>query len=189
VQESASAVLGEDVGVSFSISGDLFRRFRREQEPGEGRPVRAKKRPKPGLNPDFTLGSFVVGSCNRVAHAACLQVVEEPGKVYNPVFIHGGPGLGKTHLLHGVGHAIMENDPDLEVVFLSCEEFVNQFISAVRDRSLDSFRRRCRSVDVLVIDDVHFLASKKKTQEEFYYTFNALHNSSAQVVLSSDVHA
>lgn len=187
VQRSASDVLGEDVGISFSISGELYRQFRREQSE-EAPPRPRKKREKPGLNPDFTLSSFIVGSCNRVAHAACLQVVEEPGQVYNPVFLYGGPGLGKTHLLHGIGHAVMEKHNELEVLFVSCEEFVNDYISAVRNKSLEGFRARCRSVDVLVIDDVHFLAAKNKTQEEFYHTFNVLHNAGAQVVLSSDLH-
>ncbi len=187
VRDSVRSILGEDVGVRFSISGDLFRQFRREQSK-ETRPASPRRKEKLGLNPDFTLGSFVVGGCNRVAHAACLQIVEEPGRVYNPVFIHGGPGLGKTHLLHGVGHAVTAKHPDLEAIFVSCEEFVNEFISAVREKTLESFRARYRSTDAIVIDDVHFLAGKKKTQEEFYYTFNALHNAGAQVVLSSDVH-
>ena len=188
VQESASTVLGEDVAVSFSISGELYRKFRNQQRSAEGEPRRAENRPRPGLNPDFTLGSFVVGSCNRVAHAACLQVVEEPGKVYNPLFIHGGPGLGKTHLLHGVGHAVIESRPEFGVLYVSCEEFVNEFISSVRNKSLESFRSRYRAADVLIINDVHFLGAKQKSQEEFCCTFNALHNAGGQVVVSSDVH-
>jgi len=138
------------------------------------------------LNPSYRFDNYVVGPCNRFAHAACTGVGEAPGKVYNPLFIHGSVGLGKTHLLQSLCHAILERDRTARILYLSCETFVNHFISALENGDLTRFRGKYRNVDVLVVDDIHLLANKERTQEEFFHTFNTLYNAGKQIVLSSD---
>jgi chromosomal replication initiator protein len=139
-----------------------------------------------GLNPSYSFETFVVGPCNRLGHAAALAIGENPGRAYNPLFIHGGVGLGKTHLLQAICHTVLRRHAGKRVAYLSCEEFTNQFINAVQCGKLDAFREYYRSVDVLVVDDVQFLANKDRTQDEFFHTFNALYNLHRQVVMSSD---
>jgi len=139
-----------------------------------------------GLNPRYTFDTFIVGSSNQFAHAACRAVAEAPSRSYNPLFIYGGVGLGKTHLMHAVGHYVLQHDRNLKLTYISSERFMNEMINAVRyDRVLD-FRERYRSVDVLLVDDIQFLAGKEGTQTEFFHTFNALYDSQKQIVLSSD---
>jgi chromosomal replication initiator protein len=139
-----------------------------------------------GLNPRYTFDSFIVGSSNQFAHAACRAVAEAPSRSYNPLFIYGGVGLGKTHLMHAVGQYVLQHDPGLKLTYISSERFMNEMINAVRyDKVLD-FRERYRSVDVLLVDDIQFLAGKEGTQTEFFHTFNALYDSQKQIVLSSD---
>ncbi|MFC1706469.1 chromosomal replication initiator protein DnaA [Planctomycetota bacterium] len=138
------------------------------------------------LNPQYTFPQFVVGPSNRLAHAACLAVVENPAQVYNPLFLHGDVGLGKTHLLQAVSFGSLDKNPAIRIVYLSCEAFVNEYISALQGGELELFRNRYRNVDLLLIDDIHFLASKKALQEEFFHTFNALHTAQKQIILSSD---
>ena len=139
-----------------------------------------------GLNPRYTFDTFIVGSSNQFAHAACRAVAEAPSRSYNPLFIYGGVGLGKTHLMHAVGHYVLQHDRNLKLTYISSERFMNEMINAVRyDRILD-FRERYRSVDVLLVDDIQFLAGKEGTQTEFFHTFNALYDSQKQIVLSSD---
>ena len=142
--------------------------------------------PAAGLNPRYTFDTFIVGSSNQFAHAACRAVAEAPSRSYNPLFIYGGVGLGKTHLMHAIGHYVLHHDRNLMLTYISSERFMNEMINAVRYDRLIDFRERYRSVDVLLVDDVQFLAGKEGTQNEFFHTFNALYDSQKQIVLSSD---
>jgi len=140
----------------------------------------------PHLNPKYTFESFVVGSGNRFAHAAALAVAESPAEAYNPLFIYGGVGLGKTHLMQAIGHFIHQNDPGKKILYMTSESFTNQLISAIQMKKTYEFRDRIRKVDILMVDDIQFIAGRESTQQEFFNTFNELHNDNKQIILTSD---
>lgn len=138
------------------------------------------------LNPKYTFEKFVVGSCNQFAHAAAKATAETPGTTYNPLFIYGGVGLGKTHLMHAIGHSIKSRSPHMRVAYITSERFMNELITAIRFNRTSTFRDKYRSIDVLLMDDVQFMAGKERTQEEFFHTFNTLHNGQKQIIVTSD---
>ena len=138
------------------------------------------------LHPDYTFDSFVIGPSNRLAHASCIAVSHGPGVTYNPLFLHGSVGLGKTHLQHAICHEALKKNPNAVITFLSCEEFINRFIRAIEKGELAKFQKQCRDTDILVIDDVQFLRERERSQEEFFHTFNALYNNRKQIVLTAD---
>ena len=152
----------------------------------EARTSNGKNFSSSGLNPKYTFNTFVVGNNNKFAQAAAMGVSESPGTKYNPFFIYGGVGLGKTHLMHSIGNQILDNNPNSKVLYVTSEDFTNQLINALKDQATEKFKEKYRNIDVLLIDDIQFIANKKSTQEEFFHTFNTLHQSGKQIVISSD---
>ena len=138
------------------------------------------------LNPRYTFDTFVTGASNRLAHAAALAIADEPGKQYNPLFLYGGVGLGKTHLMHAIGNKVLANFPDMRVLYISSEKFTNELINSIRDNTPEAFRQKYRNIDVLLVDDIQFLSKKERTQEEFFHTFNTLKDANKHIILSSD---
>jgi chromosomal replication initiator protein len=158
----------------------------REQSISTGRPAPLTPRPPTGLNPKYTFDSFVIGSSNRFAHAAALAVAEAPAQAYNPLFIYGGTGLGKTHLLQAIGAYVSEHSQELSARYVTSETFMNDFINSLRDKRIEGFKHRYRHYDVLLIDDIQFFEHKERIQEEFFHTFNTLYEAGRQIVISSD---
>jgi chromosomal replication initiator protein len=186
LQASAAAVLGPQITVDVRAASTSAKP-RRSAAEARARERTPDREPEPhGLNPKYTFDQFVIGDSNRFAHAAALAVSELPGQAYNPLFVYGPPGVGKTHLLHSIGNYVLAYGAGLTVRYTTVETFTNQFLAALQRGDMDRFKGRYRHSDVLLIDDVQFLASKAKTEEEFFHTFNALHDMGSQLVLTSD---
>lgn len=177
--------IAEITGTSYEIKLLLPEDIERQQAKQEVFNTAAEA----GLNPKYTFDTFVVGSNNKFAHAASLAVAESPGEIYNPLFLYGGVGLGKTHLMHSIAHFILKNNPSSRILYATSEEFTNELIEAIRNgnnTAMSKFREKYRNIDVLLIDDVQFIIGKESTQEEFFHTFNTLHGAKKQIILSSD---
>jgi len=183
IQETLNALSQQTIKISLTVNQQLqaargtVRRGEREKQ--------ANSRPN-NLIPKYTFDNFVVGASNQFAHAASLAVANQPGEHYNPLFIYGGVGLGKTHLVNAIGHRVFERRPAMRVMYLSSESFMNELIASLRRDKMDEFKTRFRKVDVLILDDVQFLAGKERTQEEFFHTFNSLYETHKQIVITSD---
>jgi len=152
----------------------------------QSKPVKKAATANVGINKKYEFNNFVVGNNNQFCHAACSHVADKPGKSYNPLFIYGGVGLGKTHLLHAIANQISASSPDLNIHYISSESFTNQLINSLRTGAMDKFKTKFRNIDVLLIDDIQFIAGKERTQEEFFHTFNTLHNLGKQIIITSD---
>ncbi|MFA6320255.1 MAG: chromosomal replication initiator protein DnaA [Candidatus Omnitrophota bacterium] len=194
--ESVKKVVGKEVRIDFVLcekpEDDTAKKIKPEEQKKESKPFwpfvrQASDTAKEiGLSPKYTFDSFVIGPSNRFAHAASMAVSESPAKAYNPLFIYGGVGLGKTHLMHAIGQSALHKTPKSKVLYISSEEFTNQLISSIQNRSTQKFREKYRNVDILLIDDIQFIAGKESTQEEFFHTFNALYDAHKQIVVTSD---
>lgn len=187
-QVTVTEMFNHDYDISFILEKDV-KEDSPETEVSHTNPVFNINYENANLNPKYKFDTFVVGSNNKFAHSASLAVAESPGEAYNPLYLYGGPGLGKTHLMHSIGHFILEQNPDMKVLYVTSEEFTNEVIESIRSgnaASMTKLREKYRTVDVLMVDDVQFIIGKESTQEEFFHTFNALHSAGKQIILTSD---
>lgn len=181
LESAIREVFGQKLKVHFVMSEDIYYHRDGEDNLEAAEDVRISK-----LNPRYVFSTFVVGSNNELAHAAAINVTKNPGRNYNPLFIYGKSGLGKTHLMHAIGHEILHNDPYRKVLYISSEMFTNELVNAIQTRQMEKFRAKYRKADILMIDDIQFIEKKDRTQEELFHTFNTLYNDNKQIVLSSD---
>jgi len=180
IEKTLIGITRHNLNVLFHVDGRYQNPL--DSSSTQGETITTRQTSLPRFNPKYTFASFVVGNCNRLAHAAALGVAQNPGHSYNPLFIYGGVGLGKTHLLHAIGHVAQASH--VEVLFVSAEHFTNEFITAIRERKTEEFRNKYRSVDMLLIDDIHFISGKEQTEESFFHTFDELHNANRQIVIT-----
>ena len=188
-QVTISEMFNHMYEVNFILEADAKSNEVVEQEPFLSVPSYNKNYENANLNPKYKFDTFIVGSNNKFAHSASLAVAESPGKAYNPLYLYGGPGLGKTHLMHSIGHFVLEESPDTKVLYVTSEEFTNEVIDSIRSgnaAAMTKLREKYRTVDVLMVDDVQFIIGKESTQEEFFHTFNVLHAAGKQIIISSD---
>lgn len=182
--------IAEIIGIDYEIKFIVPEDTRRIKKVSTGKKTDfSSNASKSNLHPNYTFDTFVVGNNNRFAHSASLAVAESPGESYNPLYIYGGPGLGKTHLMHAIGHFILERNPNSKIIYVTSEEFTNEVIESIRSgnaTAMNKLREKYRTIDILMIDDVQFIIGKESTQEEFFHTFNALHSAGKQIILTSD---
>ncbi|EOL49203.1 chromosomal replication initiator protein dnaA [Enterococcus phoeniculicola] len=185
IVETGFKLTGQEIIPSF-VTADEAPLLEPAAKPKEEAPKPVEVTKKAMLNPKYTFDTFVIGKGNQMAHAAALVVAEDPGSMYNPLFFYGGVGLGKTHLMHAIGHHMLLNQPNAKVKYVSSETFANDFINSIQNKTAEEFRQEYRNVELLLVDDIQFFAEKEATQEEFFHTFNALYNDGKQIVLTSD---
>jgi chromosomal replication initiator protein len=180
---SIEEILNESYELKFVLASEIESSEKKKVEPAAARRVSGVPT---FLNPRYTFDTFVVGGNNEFARAAALAVAENPGEIYNPLFIYGGVGLGKTHLMHSIAHFVLKQNPDTKVLYVTSEKFTNELIDSIQKKTTAQFREKYRSIDILLIDDIQFIIGKESTQEEFFHTFNTLHESKKQIIISSD---